>query len=123
MSRQLAALTGDDSWSDTAAAYALGLKPTQYNNRTHDVGFIMYYSYGLGYTANAELRSTYGAPIFQTALSLAERFNPKVGCTESWSPGRHCNAQSTHSHTTCPFTVIIVSDLSIVPGPCTSSQC
>ena len=108
LSRQLAALTGDDTWSKTAAVYAVGLKPTQYNNGTHDVGFIMYYSYGLGYIANAELRASYGPPIFQTALSLAERFNPKVGCTESWAPGPHCNAQSVHSHTTCPFTVIIV---------------
>eukprot|EP01043_Picozoa_sp_COSAG02_P084928 COSAG02_NODE_22670_length_744_cov_1.579845_2_plen_131_part_00 len=109
--RQLAALTGDASWAETAAAYAVGLEPTQYSNRTHDVGFIMYYSYGLGYTADAALRAKYGPPIFQTALSLAQRFNPKVGCTESWAPGPHCNAQSAHSDTTCPFTVIIVSIL------------
>ena len=105
---QLAALTGEASWAQAAAEYAIGLEPTQFNNRTHDVGFIMYYSYGLGFTANESLRPSYGPPIFQTALSLGERFNPKVGCTESWSPGPHCNAQSAHSHTSCPFTVIIV---------------
>jgi hypothetical protein len=40
-------------------------------------------------------------------MSLAERFNAKVGCTESWSPGKHCNAQSAHRNDECKFTVII----------------
>ena len=53
------------------------------------------------------LREQYGPVIFNTAKSLAERFNPKVGCTESWSPGKHCNAQSAHKDEECPFTVII----------------
>ena len=64
-------------------------------------------SFGLGYIAKPALRAAYGPPIFNTALSLAERFNPAVGCTESWSPGAHCNARSAHSTTSCPFTVII----------------
>ena len=37
----LAALTGDETWATTAEAYNVGLAPNQYNNRTHDVGFMM----------------------------------------------------------------------------------
>ena len=49
---------------------------------------MVYYSYGLGYaqTKDARLREEYGPVIFNTARSLAQRFNPKVGCTESWGP-------------------------------------
>jgi hypothetical protein len=56
-----------------ATRYAAGLAPTQHNNRTHDVGFMIYYSYGLGYQAGPDsLRASYGPIIFNTALSLAE---------------------------------------------------
>ena len=68
---------------------------------------MMYYSLGLGYRANESLRAEYGPVLFQTSLSLAERFNKNVGCTESWGPGKHCNARSAHKDTECEFTVII----------------
>jgi len=104
---QLAALTGDDSYEHVAKALLVGLEPNQFNNRTHDVGFMMYYSYGLGYRAVPALRAKYGPVIFNTAKSLADRFNAKVGCTESWAPGKHCNARSAHKDDICKFTVII----------------
>ena len=64
----------------------------------------------MGYSsphATAEIKKEYGAVIFNTALSLAERFNAKVGCTMSWSAGKHCNARSAHKNDVCDFTVII----------------
>ena len=76
-------------------------------NTTHDVGFMMYPSFGLGYRWSPPFRAVAGPVVFNTALSLAERFNPSVGCTESWSPGAHCNPRSAHASTVCPFTVII----------------
>ena len=76
-------------------------------NTTHDVGFMMYPSFGLGYRWYPPFRAAAGPVVFNTALSLAERFNPSVGCTESWSPGAHCNPRSAHASTVCPFTVII----------------
>lgn len=107
---QLAALSPARTpayWGGLAQQYAEGLKPTQFNTGTHDVGFMIHYSYGLGYGANASLRAEYGPVIFNTARSLASRFNSKVGCTESWSAGKHCNSHSAHQNVTCPFTVII----------------
>ena len=71
----------------------------------------MYYSFGLGYTqlgkTNATLRKHYGPIIFNTAKSLAQRFSPVVGCTMSWSPGKHCNARSQHHDDECDYPVII----------------
>ena len=54
----------------------------QYNTHTHDLGFMMYCSFG-----NAN-RVEPGADIknilITSAKSLSTRFNPKVGCIKSW---------------------------------------
>ena len=44
-------------------------------------GTVVADSYGLGYTQEPKLRAKYGPVIFNTAKSLATRFNPKVGGT------------------------------------------
>ena len=64
------------------------LQKEQYNKDTHDLGFMMYCSFG-----NAERLapdSAYRRVIINSARSLATRFNDKVGCTRSWNsdPGR-----------------------------------
>ena len=100
-------MTGDDSFGAVAERYNVGLAWNQHNNRTHDVGFMMMPSWGEGYATRPALRKQYGPVIFRTAKSLAERFDPKVGCTESWPPGKHCNARSEHAGDECQFTVII----------------
>lgn len=53
----------------------------------------------------AKIKKEYGAFIFNT--SPLRRFNDKVGCTMSWSTGKHCNARSAHKYDVCDFTVII----------------
>ncbi|HVU57689.1 MAG TPA: polysaccharide lyase family 8 super-sandwich domain-containing protein [Puia sp.] len=64
------------------------LQKEQYNKDTHDLGFMMYCSFG-----NAERLtpdSSYRRVILNSARSLATRWNEKVGCTRSWNsdPGR-----------------------------------
>ena len=59
------------------------LAKEQYNTGTHDLGFMMYCSFG-----NA-LRSTpaneeYKKILINSARSLSTRFNPTVGCIKSW---------------------------------------
>ena len=88
-------------------------------NTTHDVGFMMYPSFGLGYRWYPPFRAAAGPVVFNTALSLAKRFNPSVGCTESWSPGAHCNPRSAHASTVCPFTVIIDNMMNLELMYCT----
>lgn len=58
------------------------LKKEQYNTSTHDLGFMMYCSFG---NANELTPSpAYKEVLLNSARSLATRFNPKVGCIKSW---------------------------------------
>ena len=76
-------LTGETLWSHHANYYTNILEPVRRLPwKTHDFGFMMYYSYGLGYemTQNPQ----YKIVLLETADSLATMFNPKVGTLESW---------------------------------------
>ena len=54
----------------------------QYNRGTHDLGFMMYCSYG---TLNRITpNDAYKQILINSAQSLATRFNPIVGCIRSW---------------------------------------
>lgn len=58
------------------------LEKEKNNKGTHDLGFMMYCSFG-----NAERvapRPEYQAILLQSARSLATRYNPTVGCIKSW---------------------------------------
>lgn len=78
----LSELTGDAAWCEPAARFTAGLESLKDNRRTHDVGFMLYCSFGQG------LRLTnlpaYRDVLLAGARSLASRFNPAVGCIKSW---------------------------------------
>ncbi len=58
------------------------LKKEQFNTTTHDLGFMMYCSFG---NANTIAPSqTYKDILLTSAKSLSTRFNPAVGCIKSW---------------------------------------
>ena len=58
------------------------LEKEQFNKNTHDLGFMMYCSFG---NANRLFpKAEYDSILIQSARSLASRFNPKVGCIRSW---------------------------------------
>jgi hypothetical protein len=65
-----------------AKVFTSKLEPVQNLTNDHDVGFVMYCSYGQGYRITQD--ASYRAILLKTAESLATRFNPKVGCTKSW---------------------------------------
>lgn len=52
------------------------------NKTTHDLGFMMYCSFGLANQIKPE--PAYKDILITSAKSLASRFNPTVGCIESW---------------------------------------
>lgn len=58
------------------------LKKEQYNKTTHDLGFMMYCSFGNAFKrdSNEEFKKI----LINSAKSLASRFNPVVGCIKSW---------------------------------------
>ncbi len=77
--------TGDAHWRASAEKFTALLEPEQHNTKTHDVGFMLYCSYGNGLrlTGNA----AYKAVLLNGAKSLSTRFNPTVGCIKSWDHG------------------------------------
>lgn len=52
------------------------------NKTTHDLGFMMYCSFGLA--NEIKPKPAYKDILITSAKSLASRFNPTVGCIESW---------------------------------------
>lgn len=58
------------------------LEKEKYNTTTHDLGFMMYCSFGNAY--RLEPGEVYKEVIVTSARSLASRFSEKVGCIRSW---------------------------------------
>jgi unsaturated chondroitin disaccharide hydrolase len=75
-------LNGSGSIRKSAERWTEGLTPLQFYSGSHDIGFMVFCSFGNGYrlTNNAEYRKV----ILQTAVTLTSRFNPTVGCIKSW---------------------------------------
>lgn len=73
-------------WLQEAKKYTSMLEKQQFNTGTHDLGFMMYCSYGNAYriTGNEAYRNI----IIQSAKSLSKRFNPTVGVIRSWDHNR-----------------------------------
>ncbi len=87
--------TGDAQWREAAARCTALLEPEQHNRSTHDVGFMLYCSYGNGLrlTGNAAYREV----LLNGAQSLSTRYYPSVGAIKSWE----------RSVANFPFAVII----------------
>ncbi|MCO5949974.1 glycoside hydrolase family 88 protein [Mucilaginibacter flavidus] len=67
----------------TAAKRSMdSLAKEQYNTHTHDLGFMMYISFGNANRLNPN--PEYRQILINSAKSLSTRFNPKVGCIKSW---------------------------------------
>ena len=58
------------------------LKKEQFNTNTHDLGFMMYCSFGNANRLAAN--PSYKEILLNSAKSLSTRFNPMVGCIKSW---------------------------------------
>lgn len=74
--------TGNDSLRSYAEEFTSRIEQIQYVTDNHDVGFMLYCSYGNGLriTGNKE----YEKVLLQGAKSLDTRFNETIGCTRSW---------------------------------------
>ncbi|MFT4154593.1 glycoside hydrolase family 88 protein [Parafilimonas sp.] len=59
------------------------LEKEQFNTATHDLGFMMYCSFGNALRLDPN-NEAYKQILINSAKSLASRFNPKVGCIKSW---------------------------------------
>lgn len=81
--------TNDSSWKKEAEKWTLPLKPNMNNTKDHDVGFMMYNSFGKGYALTKD--ESYKKILIQTANSLMTRFNPNVNSIKSWEGGKAHN--------------------------------
>ena len=75
-------LTNDSKWLAPAKEYTLKLEDQQFNTGTHDLGFMVYDSFGNGLRLTKD--ASYKAVVIQAAKSLSKRFNPKAGVIRSW---------------------------------------
>lgn len=77
--------TGDDELKMMAEEFTGRVENQQYNSGTHDVGFMVYCSFGNGYriTGNEQYRDV----VLTASKTLATRFRPSVGCIRSWDWG------------------------------------
>jgi uncharacterized protein YyaL (SSP411 family) len=75
--------TQNTFWKDAAIKWTENLENNQFNTNHHDIGFMMYSSYGNGYrlTKNEKYKDI----LVQSAKSLCKRYNPKVGAIKSWN--------------------------------------
>jgi len=78
----LSEYTKDKDIASAADAWTVALEKEQYNKTTHDLGFMLYCSYGNGYRLTKN--PTYKKVLLQGAESLSSRFDPKVGLIKSW---------------------------------------
>lgn len=77
--------TGDVRWRNEAVRYTAMVEPAKTLLTTHDLGFILYCSFGQGYRLTGD--SAYRAVLLTGASSLATRYNATVGCIRSWDFG------------------------------------
>ncbi|MFC6999143.1 glycoside hydrolase family 88 protein [Rufibacter roseus] len=75
--------TKDPKWREAAERWTESLEKNQYNDTHHDIGFMMYCSYGNGYrlTGNPKYKDI----LIQSAKTLISRFDPKIGLIKSWN--------------------------------------
>jgi unsaturated chondroitin disaccharide hydrolase len=74
--------TGDTALKNAAIKWTEALEPLKTFKDHHDIGFMMYCSYGNAYRITKN--ELYKAILIQSAKSLSTRFNKTTGCIQSW---------------------------------------
>jgi chondroitin AC lyase len=92
--------TKDTALKSAAIKWTQELAPLQYFTKHHDLGFMMYCSYGNAYRLTGN--TTYKDILVQSAKSLSTRFNPVTRSIKSWNTFR-----TWHDNKTYNFPVII----------------
>jgi unsaturated chondroitin disaccharide hydrolase len=78
--------TKDKKWEKAARKWTAGMEKEKFNTRTHDLGFMLYCSFGNGYRLTGD--PAYKEIMLKGARSLATRFNEKTGTIKSWDHGK-----------------------------------
>jgi rhamnogalacturonyl hydrolase YesR len=73
--------SGDSAFYHAAVSWTQELLSESSNTSTHDIGFIINCSAGLGYKITGD--ESYKSAMLEAAKSLASRYNEKTGCIKS----------------------------------------
>ena len=90
---QMYELTRDPSWRPLAQRWTAGLEPNKSRTDTHDLGFLIFDSFGLGYRLTGDAHDS--AVVIDASRSLATRFSPAVGAIKSWDVEGATDARRT----------------------------
>lgn len=88
--------THDPVMKAEAIKWTEKLEPLKNFTEHHDLGFMMYCSYGNAYrlTGNEKYKDN----LVQAARSLSTRFDPKVGCIKSWNTFRSWHGDKVYQY-------------------------
>jgi len=75
-------LTNNVKFKEEAKFYTELLDKVQYRKDTHDLGFMLYCSYGNGYRLTGD--ENYKKVLITGSNSLMTRFHPEIGLIKSW---------------------------------------
>ena len=75
--------TQKEEWKNAAIKWTEPLEPLKKLTNHHDIGFLMYCSFGNAYRLTGN--EAYKDVLVESARSLCTRFNEKIGCIESWN--------------------------------------
>jgi unsaturated chondroitin disaccharide hydrolase len=81
--------TGDVKWKTAADKWTMAIGKEKNNTSTHDLGFMLYCSFGNGYRLTKN--KAYRQVLLTGAKSLASRFNPDYGVIKSWDEWKGYN--------------------------------
>ena len=73
---------GAPEWRTLAERWTVGLESNKNRTTTHDLGFMIFDSFGHGYLLTGDPH--YRDVVMQASRSLATRYNPRVGAIKSW---------------------------------------
>lgn len=75
--------TDDASLKENAQLFTSRIEREKNNKGTHDLGFMLYCSFGNGFRLTHDQK--YAETLLTGAKSLISRYNPKIGCIQSWN--------------------------------------
>lgn len=81
----------DERWKQAALKWTEALEPLKKLTNHHDIGFLMYCSFGNAYRLTGN--EAYKDVLVESARSLCTRFNEKTGCIESWNSRKAWNGK------------------------------
>lgn len=84
-------LTGDEKWKSVAMEQQNEFIDHRFLTTNHDLGFVFNCSFGHGYQLTMDEK--YKQVLIDAANSLITRFNPTVGCIQSWNVDRGWQAE------------------------------